>query len=140
MSRWKVFLTVLLLCLAIVLIAATSLLFAQNSTGVKRVESYDYDATTQVLRFTTSSGAIDDNGDYTPKVFDAGWEIRFEDDENGAPTMWHSGEGRKFSPEEAARMIRVMTFIARYCAGSHQWWEAGQGEPLKPKQQAIAMR
>ncbi|MEB2361577.1 MAG: hypothetical protein OZ929_09570 [Bryobacterales bacterium] len=44
--------------------------------------------------------------------------------------MTFEGQQRKFSPQEAVTVHRILDLISKYAVDSTVWWDAGQGIPL----------
>jgi hypothetical protein len=111
---------------AFLAIAFSTFAFGQQEKPTRRLESITWNPVEHKLTWTVSKGAV--NGG----KFEGTEKLSYEIDMDAA-TMSASGEGRRFSENEAASVHSLMDLVAKYAAESTLWWESGQGQPIDGK-------
>ena len=97
----------------------------QKGTRAKarRLEAVTWNPVTEELTWVVSSG------DRSAGAYKSGGEETYKIHMDDA-IMGFEGERRRFSPEEAKQVHKLMDLISRYAVESTIWWEHGEGEKL----------
>ncbi len=102
--------------------------FAQEARKAIRLESFTWNPATNKLSWVVSEGRVNRNDDFVPEDRRFFYNIDMD-----AAVMFHEGDGRRFSEEEADAVSAVLHLLSRYTLESAVWWQGGQNELVDPK-------